>query len=115
MAQTRSAGRSCRLAISWTMALSRYETCPAEEMEAAVGGNTTGSVRDAKSSVLDAITVEQTAELRRLIGETRSSESRFCAFMKIRDLAALPSARFEAATAALARKGKSTNSKELAS
>jgi len=48
MAQTRSVGKACRLAFSWIMALSGYETCPAEEMESAA--NATGSVPDAKSS-----------------------------------------------------------------
>ena len=123
MAHTRSVGKACRLAFSWTMALSGYETCPAEDMEAAVapqGGrsytNTTGSVPDAKSSVFaEAISAERAAELRRLILDTGASESRFCAYLKIRTLAELPAARFQAAKAALESKGKSTNSKELAS
>jgi len=33
MAQTRAAGKACRLAFSWVMALTGYETTPAEEMD----------------------------------------------------------------------------------
>lgn len=33
MAQTRAAGKSCRIGFSWVMALAGYETTPAEEME----------------------------------------------------------------------------------
>jgi hypothetical protein len=33
MAQTRAAGKACRIAFSWVMALTGYETTPAEEMD----------------------------------------------------------------------------------
>ena len=79
-----------------------------EEMESAA--NATGSVPDAKSSVLaEVISPERAAELRRLIAETGASESRFCAYLKIRDLAELPASRFEAALAALNRKRGGNN------
>jgi len=104
MAQTRSVGKACRLAFSWIMALGGYETCPAEEMEAALTGNTTGSVRESTGSVVSAA---QVTELRRLIAETKASESRFCAYLKVRALEELPLSRFEISLAALSKKGTS--------
>ena len=47
MAQTRSVGKACRLAFSWIMSLAGYETCPAEEMQAAAKDD----VRRAKTAV----------------------------------------------------------------
>lgn len=48
------------------------------------------AVRTAHATAGEAITPEQTAELRRLIKETGAGESRFCAYVKVRDLAELP-------------------------
>lgn len=100
MSQTRATGKACRLAFSWIMALAGYEVTPSEEMETAV--HATGNVRD---TTVEKITLEQAAELQRLIDLTGANKSRFCAYLKIRALTELEASRFEAAKGALARKG----------
>lgn len=60
-------------------------------MEAAVGPRQSG--RSSTERQVEAITPEQAAELRRLVAETGASESRFCAYLKIRNLAELQASR----------------------
>lgn len=72
----------------------------AEEMEAAMSPQS----GRASTNAGEVITPEQGVELRRLIGETGSSESRFYAYLKVRALEELPGSRFEAAKGALSRK-----------
>ena len=45
MAQTRAAGKACRIAFSWVMALTGYETTPAEEMDGVVPRGNGGGQR----------------------------------------------------------------------
>lgn len=102
MSQTRATGKACRLAFSWIMALAGYEVCPAEEIEAATHPQSVWP----STNQAEAISEEQHQVLKNAIARSGASESRFCAYLKISDLAALPSARFEMALAALDRKSR---------
>jgi hypothetical protein len=100
MALTRATGKAGRMAFSWIMAMSGYSTTPAEEMEGASA--TVRTVRTV-STVIDPLSPEQLAELRALIGRC-TTESKFCAYLRIKGIAELPASRFDAACAALRQK-----------
>jgi hypothetical protein len=98
MAITRGTGKVCRLAFSWIMALAGFEPCPSEEMEGA------GVAVSTVSTVIDGLSPEQLAELRRLMREAGADEGRFCSYLKIKSIAELDASRFEPACAALRKK-----------
>lgn len=102
MALTRATGKACRLAFSWIMAMAGYAPCPAEEMEEAhrTPDEPRGKVA---SSHPDRLSPEQLAKLRGLIGQC-TTESKFCAYLKIPQLDDLGASRFDAACAALRQK-----------
>ena len=97
MAITRATGKVCRLAFSWIMALAGFAVCPAEEMDGA--GATVRTVRTVRT-VSDRLSPEQLAELRGLISQC-TTESKFCAYLKIQSLEELGASRFNAACGAL--------------
>lgn len=96
MAITRATGKVCRLAFSWIMALAGYEATPQEEMDDARGGRGTPPAATAD----ERLSPEQLAELRGLIGQC-TTESKFCAYLRIQRLDELGASRFDAACAAL--------------
>ena len=118
---TRATGKACRLAFSWIMALAGYAVCPAEEMSGAhdaqdppnppggtppnpplAKGGTKGGVASS-GTTSGMLSPEQLAELRSLIVQC-TTESKFCAYLKIKSIADLAASRFEPACAALRQK-----------
>ena len=89
------------------MSLAGHETCPSEEMEAALAPQ---GVRS--STVGEVISEEQHQVLKNAVARIGASESRFCAYFKVRALEELPAVRFKAAKEALDRKGKTTSKEE---